>query len=745
MRRNNENLLILGGTDLTRRTMRPVPLNEVLGAAVSEVEQYTRISVSDSPELAIQGRIVNDFVHLTAELFENATVYSNPDTDVTVRTAYRRQQLVIEIRDRGVGIDPDDLEEINDRLTRPPEIDVAVSRRMGLFVVGQLALRHQIKVQLSNNDDLEGGVTATVYLSGEHVSQLTPEGPKPMPDMPRADQRDSLTETGSHLGLAAAFGHSGATSDEEPDSAGSAAKPPLLPPLSLDEPEPRTSDPAQSEPEVYPTAAAESAPSAADEAVPTNYSVRLTDSSAVEATEVPSWDESVDRLETPIAPAETPEAPAETRSAAESSAAPLWPSEDVSESFGGTCGVPSDASNDLFHSPFEAEKTTQFARTPDLAFPEDEEPTGSAVSDSPNQYGAAPENPSAGPATPEPAAPAAPAAPATGAAGASASTSSAGVSAGESWDIDDTPTQRLPIYEAVLSQWFRESDVDGQMVSAASNGANQSTDNQPARDQPVRDESTISQPDASQSASPAGDGAERAGRMASAMNQSAGARRQGPGADGAQSDAESEHAPDERAAPSNGSPLSDPPSAGAASGGMPDELGAYPNPPAGPAPAEPVERTESFPPETGLPARPDESAALDASHEPVGTPAGDSLDGHAAPQPDTAASSAESDVDPGWGSADAGWRAAEALLEDEQQQETTAAGLPKRVPKSNLVPGSVESRSKSGARPAPTTSSRSAEDVRGRMSNFQQGIRRGRHSKAEPVSSEPPSRHEEQE
>ena len=105
--------------------------------------------------------------------------------------------------------------------------------------------------------------------------------------------------------------------------------------------------------------------------------------------------------------------------------------------------------------------------------------------------------------------------------------------------------------------------------------------------------------------------------------------------------------------------------------------------------------------------------------------------------------------DPGWGSADVGWQAAEALVaQTRQTQETTAAGLPKRVPKSNLVPGSAAPRSQSPA-PVKPAAPRSADAVRGRMSNFQSGVRRGRHAKAEPVSTEPPrstqSRPEEQE
>ncbi len=104
--------------------------------------------------------------------------------------------------------------------------------------------------------------------------------------------------------------------------------------------------------------------------------------------------------------------------------------------------------------------------------------------------------------------------------------------------------------------------------------------------------------------------------------------------------------------------------------------------------------------------------------------------------------------DPGWGQADVGWKAAEALLQTHEVQETTAAGLPKRVPKTNLVPGSAAPRSPQTPRRKPAAP-RSADAVRGRMANFQQGVHRGRHAKAEPVSTElprsNPSRPEEQE
>jgi signal transduction histidine kinase len=165
MRRNSENLLVLSGTTVNRRVTRPVPISEVLGAAVSEVEKYARIQIAPAPELKVQGRVVNDLAHLIAELLDNATAFSKPTTKVTVRAIEtRRGEVSIRIHDRGVGMQEQDVIDANIKLADPPEVDVSVAREMGLYVVGQLAKRHEIRVTLTNNDDIEGGVTAQVVL-----------------------------------------------------------------------------------------------------------------------------------------------------------------------------------------------------------------------------------------------------------------------------------------------------------------------------------------------------------------------------------------------------------------------------------------------------------------------------------------------------------------------------------------------------------------------------------------------------
>ncbi|WP_107471085.1 sensor histidine kinase [Streptomyces monashensis] len=181
MRRNGENLLVLAGEEPGRRWTRPVPLVDVLRAAASEVEQYERIELASVPTTEVAGRVVNDLVHLLAELLENATSFSSPQTKVKVTGhALPDGRVLIEIHDTGIGLSPEDLAAINERLASPPTVDVSVSRRMGLFVVGRLSQRHGIRIQLRPSDS--GGTTALVMLPVD-VAQ---GGKKPAPGKPGA-------------------------------------------------------------------------------------------------------------------------------------------------------------------------------------------------------------------------------------------------------------------------------------------------------------------------------------------------------------------------------------------------------------------------------------------------------------------------------------------------------------------------------------------------------------------------------
>lgn len=175
LRRNGESLLVLSGAGLAKSVPKPVPAADVIGAAVSEIEQYARIEIGIVPEVAVQGLTIHDLVHVLAELLDNATYFSEPETKVTVRAVItRKKALAIQVTDHGVGMTEERLAEVNQRLADPPDLDVSVTRRMGLYVVARLARRHGIEVRLRENEDIEGGVIARVVVPAELLTQMRP-------------------------------------------------------------------------------------------------------------------------------------------------------------------------------------------------------------------------------------------------------------------------------------------------------------------------------------------------------------------------------------------------------------------------------------------------------------------------------------------------------------------------------------------------------------------------------------------
>jgi signal transduction histidine kinase len=466
MRRNSESLLVLSGTGLSRQLSRPVPASDVVGAAVSEVEHYTRVEVASAPDVAVQGRAVSDLVHVIAELLDNATFFSEPEKKVIVRMSMtRRQELMIQITDKGVGMSEQEIAAANARLADPPDLDVAVTRRMGLYVVARLAKRHNITVRLRDNEDIEGGLVARILVPAD----LT----QPLGAPPRSVSATAATSSLVPSAVESSLGTG-------------SGLPSALPP-------PRNSGIA----------------GAFASGMPRR--LRPDGSFSRETTRL-------DRVSE-----QTAGQSGHTVTHAQGGNGTPAPNGGTPD-FGvqGDPATSGEFSTGLFGPPL-----------PETASPTDKEPpplsAGRPVRD----------------------------------------------------HNDDAPTERLPIYEAVLSQWFEAADT----------GSLQAQPNQP---------------------------------------------QQGSGRDATE----------------------------------------------GAAPAAEVSRQP----------------------EPVWTSPGDE-----------------------------GWQAAEALLSTKAEKPTTSAGLPKRVPKEHLVPGSAAPRTKektatTGQQPALSLPPRSADAIRGRMSSFQQGVRRGRHT-----------------
>ncbi|OWA00628.1 ATPase [Streptomyces sp. CS113] len=162
MRRHAESLIILSGAAPGRAWRMPVPVTDVVRAAVSEVEDYARVEVRQLPEASVKGAAVADVTHLLAEIIENAAQFSPPHTRVRVTGEPVGNGYAIEVEDRGLGMGKDALAEANHRITRSETLDLFDSDRLGLFVVSRLAARQDIKVHLRTSP--YGGTTAVVLL-----------------------------------------------------------------------------------------------------------------------------------------------------------------------------------------------------------------------------------------------------------------------------------------------------------------------------------------------------------------------------------------------------------------------------------------------------------------------------------------------------------------------------------------------------------------------------------------------------
>jgi signal transduction histidine kinase len=165
MRRNNASLLVFAGADTVRSQHEPASVVDVLRAAQSEVEHYTRIELAKCDgTIEVASRVVNDLVHMVAELFDNATAFSPPDTYVAVQA----NRMVdggawIQITDRGIGMSEEQHGELNRRLAVAPyEVNASLTRMMGIAVVGRLAARHGITVELRSNPT--GGTCVDITL-----------------------------------------------------------------------------------------------------------------------------------------------------------------------------------------------------------------------------------------------------------------------------------------------------------------------------------------------------------------------------------------------------------------------------------------------------------------------------------------------------------------------------------------------------------------------------------------------------
>ena len=173
MHRNSQNLLVLVGQEPAMSWNQPVTLAHLVEAALSEIEDYERVSFQIQPDIAVRGPAVHDAVHLLVELIDNATSFSAAEMPVHITARILTSGgALIDITDRGIGMAAKEMAYANQQLDNPPAPDIDVPKWMGLLVVARLAARHGIRVRL-NAAEL-GGLTALVWLPDEILTHYAP-------------------------------------------------------------------------------------------------------------------------------------------------------------------------------------------------------------------------------------------------------------------------------------------------------------------------------------------------------------------------------------------------------------------------------------------------------------------------------------------------------------------------------------------------------------------------------------------
>jgi len=177
MRRNAESLLVLAHTETRHRRADSLTIDDVVRAAISEVEEYQRIDVLSIEPLTLKGQVVADMSHMLAELIDNAASFSAPTTSVRVAGQLTAEGYRISITDQGMGVPGDRLAELNDLLATPPVIGLSVEPTLGLSVVSLLAHKHGVRVTLASMSpgvSVDVIVPAALFELGERSERPAP-------------------------------------------------------------------------------------------------------------------------------------------------------------------------------------------------------------------------------------------------------------------------------------------------------------------------------------------------------------------------------------------------------------------------------------------------------------------------------------------------------------------------------------------------------------------------------------------
>ncbi|GAA3024120.1 ATP-binding protein [Streptomyces glomeratus] len=167
-----DSIAVIGGGRPGRQWPQPVPLYSVLRGAMSRILEYTRIELHSIAKVNIKGTSVEPIIHAAAELLDNATRYSPPQTKVHVTATEVQTGIAVEIEDGGISLSEENRAKV-ERMLAEAQAGVDVQEigeapRLGLAVVGRLSTMFNMHVSLRQS--AYGGVRAILVIPNDMLT-----------------------------------------------------------------------------------------------------------------------------------------------------------------------------------------------------------------------------------------------------------------------------------------------------------------------------------------------------------------------------------------------------------------------------------------------------------------------------------------------------------------------------------------------------------------------------------------------
>ncbi|MFC3577199.1 ATP-binding protein [Streptomyces yaanensis] len=167
-----DSIAVIGGGRPGRQWPAPVPLYSVLRGAMSRILEYRRIELHSIAKVNIKGISVEPIIHATAELLDNATRYSPPQTKVHVTATQVQTGIAVEIEDGGISLSEESRAKVELRLAEAQAgrdvQEVGEAPRLGLAVVGRLSSMFNMHVSLRQS--AYGGVRAIIVIPNDMLT-----------------------------------------------------------------------------------------------------------------------------------------------------------------------------------------------------------------------------------------------------------------------------------------------------------------------------------------------------------------------------------------------------------------------------------------------------------------------------------------------------------------------------------------------------------------------------------------------